>query len=121
VFPPFTVKGRIYGNRQGRAASFDKGRMDYKKQIRYLANLEGIPNLIKEGERARVDVLISWRNTQRVDWLNVVKLVEDSLFENDRKCWPGQNKVIEGAKREYIIVGVRVEPIGLKGSRAAED
>ncbi len=80
----FTVDGTLWGYRQGRKAAFLPDRVSFKKMVRLLANIEGVPGRALEEDNLFLDVRIHWKRKARIDGPNVYKLIEDALWTQDR-------------------------------------
>lgn len=106
VFPVIEVPGRLWGYKQGRREAFRPERVAFKSLVRLHANLAGVPSELNDDERAHVSCSIYWVKRSRIDWTNIVKIVEDSIFRQDRRCYPGENFVYEYAGQERILIEV---------------
>jgi len=76
----FEVPGPMMGHGCGGEAAHHPKRKGFRKAVRLLANVEGIPLTIPKTHRAMVVVEISWKKDARLDADDVGKLILDSIF-----------------------------------------
>lgn len=57
----------------------------YKRRVRLVANVNGVPSEIAKDERIKLEVDVCWRKLARADLDNVVKGLLDALFGQDRR------------------------------------
>ena len=57
----------------------------FKKQVRLLASLEGIPEVLERNDEVRVEIDVRWRLRARADGDNIIKGIIDALFCQDRR------------------------------------
>jgi hypothetical protein len=69
----------------------------FKKYVRSLANVAGVPEEIPAGYRASVHLDVTWRLKARVDLSNLQKSFEDGIFKRDRGI--GE---IHAVSRQYV-------------------
>lgn len=95
------------GYRKDVAYSHSKGYKGYKRDVQLYALAAGMARLkLPPGARPKLSVFISWRKKARIDWTNVVKALEDSLWPQDRNVDPGTFKVLRGQQVEQAHVVV---------------
>ena len=104
----FKIDGPIWGYRQGRKEAFRPERVEYKRRGRLIANTQGVPDDLGREDLVRLSCWIFWKKRQRIDWKNVVGLVEDSLFKDDRRVFPGRHDITEHAGIECVSVILEV-------------
>ncbi len=80
----FTIPGRLWGYKQGRKEAHRPERVQFKENVRLLANVAGVPDVTKPEDEIFLEVYIRWRLKARIDGVNVYKLIEDSLWKQDR-------------------------------------
>lgn len=90
-----TIRFTIFGPLVGYRASWtrhNKRYHDFKSSVLLLAMESGFQNngTATKEESPRLTVRVYWKNDPRIDWANVYKCIEDSLwYESDRFVQPG--------------------------------
>jgi len=102
----FTIPGKLWGYKQGRREAFRSERVEFKDKVRLLANVAGVPEVAMEGDELFLEVYIRWRLKARIDGVNVYKLIEDSLWRQDRGVAGGrwERRLSQGYESALIIV-----------------
>ena len=59
----------------------------YKRRVRLIANVAGVPDEIGKDERVKLVLDVCWRKKARADLDNVVKGIMDALWPQDRRVW----------------------------------
>lgn len=108
-----TIPGPLWGYRQGRREAHRPERVAFKRQVRLLANAVGVPDEAKQSDELFLDVRIHWRRKARIDGPNVMKLVEDALWKQDREVSGGLWIRYLGKPTEEVIITVsgRISPL----------
>jgi hypothetical protein len=108
----FVIDGPLKGYRAGLDKVWDKDEKlaydRWKGIVRLQANLAGIPDTIEPGVEIGITVRIGWTKKARIDGSNILKSVEDALFERDRKLESGLWTRTENVGREFATVDVTV-------------
>lgn len=105
----FKVDGPLWGYRQGRAEAFRPERRAFKNRVRLIANLQGIPDVLPPRPvHARIIVEIYWKNRARIDGKNILGILEDSLWSQDRLIRFGSYETYENSGEEYVQVFVKI-------------
>ena len=81
----------------------------FKNRVRYIASLVGCPDEIPIGYTASIHVDISWRKLARTDSSNILKVLEDSVFKQDRRVGEIHVKRHQHTGTERAVVTVRIE------------
>ena len=102
----FTVDGPLWGYRQGRKEAHRPARVDFKNRVRLLANIEGVPGGEDLAENTFLDVRIHWKRTARIDGKNILGLIEDALWTQDRNVAGGLWYMNTLQPREEVIITV---------------
>lgn len=71
---------------------------------RFKLSLEGNPITIEEGERAEVFIVVQMKGKRFADGDNILKGINDSLFENDKYVLDGHYSVRPGQKSGQVDV-----------------
>lgn len=104
----FQVDGPLFGYRRVMDRGGYKSYSAFKTRVLLIAQSRGWQGRVKSSERwpCHLSVHVAWRLKPRIDWPNVYKGIEDSLFEQDRYVIPGdRNNVIWNTKEsEHAIV-----------------
>lgn len=86
----FAVDGPLLGYRASVRRAFDPKYKAFKEKVWALAFEAGVPfGIDPKKSTVRLSVFAYWKKTPRIDWSNVYKAVEDSLFKQDRYIQPG--------------------------------
>lgn len=82
--------------------------VEWKKAVRLLANLTGIPEELPRDSRAILSVSVMWKNRARLDGDNFIKGILDSLWPQDRRVLELHYIGLEGtdAERASVTVGI---------------
>jgi len=80
----------------------------YKKYVRLLANVAGIPSELKQEDRAEISISFHWKKKAHCDGSNGFKAVEDALFHQDRRVLRGSYIVMENTGEEKAFVQVTI-------------
>ncbi len=106
----FKVDGPLWGYRQGRKEAFHPQRVAFKQRVRYLANVAGIPDMLApRPSYARVIVEIYWNKLARIDGKNILGIIEDSLWKQDRLIRFGAYETYEKQGEEYAQVFIKIQ------------
>jgi hypothetical protein len=81
----------------------------FKKRVRLLANLAGIPEEIPAGYRAIISLSVAWKMKPRIDLSNIQKSIEDGLFVRDRGIGEFHAVSVPHFGMERAVVNVRLE------------
>lgn len=83
----------------------------FKQTVRLLANVAGIPEVIPENHRAMVSIAVAWKKRARIDLSNILKGIEDALWEKDRGIGEihGVKFQHTGIERVSVTVGFEEE------------
>ncbi len=98
----FTVHAKPWTDRAKRYVAF-------KGKVRLLADVAGVPEEIPKNHRAVVSLAVAWKKKARIDLSNILKAVEDGLWQRDR----GIEEVYAvkfqntGMERISVTVGMR--------------
>ena len=105
----FKIDAPLLGYRASVARAFDPRYTSYKKIVRVLADVAGVPYELQKTDSAEVWVRVFWAKKARVDLSNILKAVEDGLFKQDRQVVAIHAKAEVNAGMEYAEVDVVVE------------
>jgi Holliday junction resolvase RusA-like endonuclease len=83
--------------------------VEWKKAVRLIANLSGLPETLPPDSRAVVSVAVMWKRRARMDGDNFIKGILDSLWKQDRRVLELHYTAFEGAKAERASVSVGIE------------
>jgi hypothetical protein len=81
----------------------------FKRRVRLLANLGGLPDEIPKGSAAVVSIAIAWKKKARIDTSNILKAIEDGLFKRDRGIKEVHATRIEQTGIERVSITVQIE------------
>lgn len=81
----FRVEGPLYGYRASAARAFDPKYANFKRLVRLLANVEGVPSELGPQDDAELFLHVYWTKKARIDTSNILKALEDGLFKQDRR------------------------------------
>lgn len=79
------IDGPLYGYRASAANAFDPKYSNFKRMVRLLANVQGIPDALEAGQEAELFVHVYWRKAARIDLDNCLKALSDGLWKQDRR------------------------------------
>lgn len=82
--------------------------VNFKNLVRFQANLVGAPDVVDRELGLRV--IIHWKDEEKIDGVNVLKLVEDGLWKKDRAMAAGTWRRLLNQREECAIV--TVEEVG---------
>jgi hypothetical protein len=100
----FIVPGPLVGHKCSVRAAHDVAVSSYRKHVRYLANLAGVPLDLDPDGTYRVTTQVFWKQKARTDTENVHKLTQDSVFKKDRRVLEVAAKAVEHAGKEEVWV-----------------
>lgn len=86
-----------------------KGYESWKRAVRYLANLRGLPSEATKWQKPHLHVQVYWKRDARMDTVNVYKACEDALFSQDRAVLAGSFDATERNKVDAIEIRYTVE------------
>ena len=81
----------------------------WKKAVRLIANVNGIPSHLDPKKSYRLDVLAYWKAKQRIDGDNLLKALMDSLWKQDRRITSIEYVACEHNGRELARVTLSEE------------
>lgn len=101
----FTIDGPLRGYSVRAGMYHDPAWKAWKQMVRMLANAAGVPET--PTETTRISVEIYWKKKARVDGSNVVKLIEDAVFPQDRLLEGGSwfRRLNTGEEKAIVTVG----------------
>lgn len=105
----FRVPGPLRGFSKDFTVCYSSQYRAFKSEVRYLANSAGVPDEILDTDTVDVYVRIFWKKKARIDNSNVLKIVEDGLFKQDRGISGTHATRTEYHGEEYADVCVTVE------------
>ena len=104
------------GRYQRKDGTFSPGYREYslwKADVFLLAMSAGYRKLTPTHKRpARLGLFISWKGRPRIDWPNVYKAVEDSLFDQDRYVVPASTCGMKWDTGAPTVALVQIEDMG---------
>lgn len=100
----FRVNGPLIGHKCSAAAAFDDGFRAYKRTVRLLANVAGVPSMLNPKGIYTVTTDIFFRLKARTDVENVRKSIIDALWDRDRRVLNGSYRGMEHHGSEYAVV-----------------
>lgn len=103
----FTVHAKPWTDRAKRYVAF-------KGKVRLLADIAGVPEEIPENHRAIVSIAVAWKKKARIDLSNILKAIEDGLWQRDRGIGEVHATKFQhtGVERVSVTVGMREETDG---------
>ena len=102
----FKVLGPLLGSRASVRRAFDPKYKAFKTLVRYYADEAGVPS--EPTPTTNIEVVIFWRRKSRIDGGNVIKAIEDAIFQNDRALAGSSWWRHENTGEEKAVVRVRM-------------
>jgi Holliday junction resolvase RusA-like endonuclease len=111
------IEGPLYGYRASVARAFDPKYAAFKRLVRLLANVEGVPEALEAGQEAELFVHVYWRKAARIDLDNCLKALSDGLWKQDRRIGAVHAVRHEHSGQEYAEILLTVG----RGDEKAKD
>lgn len=102
----FEVRGRLVGHKCSPRAAHGKPFLAFKRTVRLLANVAGVPSDLDQKGAYRVDTEISFRLKAHTDAENIRKAIIDALWDRDRRVLSGSYNAIENMGRESVVIRI---------------
>lgn len=102
----FEIPGPLIGHKCSVRAAFDKHFRAYKRTVRLLANVAGVPSALDENGIYRVDTRVWFTGRARTDVENVRKAILDALWARDRRVLAGTYLGLENCSSEKAFVTI---------------
>jgi len=80
----------------------------YKRRVRLVANLAGVPDEIGKDERAVVEIEVCWEKLPKCDLDNAVKGLLDALWKQDRRVKEIHAIALEDCETDIADVTVTI-------------
>ena len=100
----FRIEGPLLGYRASVARAFDPKYASFKRMVRLLANVQGVPEALDPGQDVELFVHVYWRKAARIDLDNCLKALSDGLWKQDRRIGAVHAVRHEHSGREYAEV-----------------
>lgn len=100
----FTVHGPLIGHKCSHVAAVEKSFRSYKRTVRLLANVAGVPDELDPDGVYRVATTIFFTGRARIDAENVRKSIIDALWDRDRRVLEGSYVTRERSNQEMAVV-----------------